>query len=61
MIRKIQNLTTAPQNVWESPKQYMDNDKPTKPDMITGLRPTWSEIRLQCRTVAACVAKKMDC
>jgi hypothetical protein len=32
-------LITAPQKVFESPKQYMDNDNPTKPVMMTGLRP----------------------
>lgn len=49
-------LTTAPQNVRERPKQYMDIDKPIRPVMNTGLRPTWSEILLQCMTVRACVA-----
>lgn len=49
-------LITAPQNVRERPKQYMDNDKPIRPVMNTGFRPTWSEILLQCMTVRACVA-----
>lgn len=39
----------------------MDSDRPNKPIMITGLRPMWSERRLQWRTVMACVAKNIDC
>ena len=60
-LKSDADLMTAPQNVLERPKQYMDSDRPINPVMITGFRPTWSDILLQCRTVMACVAKNMDC
>ena len=54
-------LKTRPQNVVDNPKQYMDMDSPISPVIMTGLRPTWSDIRLQWRTIIAWVMKKMDC
>ena len=55
------HLKTRPRNVFERPKQYMERDRPSSPMRMTGLRPTRSEVRLQCSTVMACVRKKRDC
>lgn len=54
------HLMTRAQNDLESPKQYMDNDRPNNPMRMTGFRPTRSDIRLQCSTVIACVRKNND-
>lgn len=40
-------LRTAPQNVVDRPKQYIDSERPNNPVMMTGLRPMWSDRRLQ--------------
>ena len=55
------DLNTNPQKVLDRPKQYIEMDKPNKPIKMTGFRPIWSDTRLQCSTVSACVAKNSEC
>lgn len=59
--KKLKHLITNPQKLFDKPKQYIEMDKPNKPVKITGFRPIWSESRLQCNTVRACVAKNNEC
>jgi hypothetical protein len=55
------NLRTSPKKVLDRPKQYIEIDNPNNPVKMTGFRPMWSDIRLQWRTVRACVAKNREC
>ena len=52
---------TRPQNVFESPKEYIDRDKKKRPISRTGFLPTMSLSLDQYKTVIACVAKNNDC
>jgi len=52
---------TAAQYVLDSPNAYMDSDNPKRPVRTTGLRPTRSDKRLQCKTVKASIAKNIEC
>ena len=54
-------LKTAPQYDVDSPKLYIDKERPNNPVRRIGLRPTTSESLLHSKTVTAWVAKKMDC
>ena len=58
---RAMHLITSPQKVLDRPKQYIEADKPNNPVKMTGFRPMWSENRLQCNTVRACVAKNKEC
>ena len=59
--KKEKHLITNPRKVFDKPKQYIETDKPNKPVKMTGFRPIWSDTRLQCSTVRACVAKNNEC
>jgi len=65
LIRKVKNslthLITRPQNVLDSPKEYIDSDKEKSPTSNIGFLPATSLSLDQCNTVIACVAKNNDC
>ena len=53
-------LSTTPQNVLDSPKQYIEIDRPKRPVRSTGLRPIRSERRLRWKIVQASVMKNKE-